>query len=51
LNEEELAVKFADTAHRALAPELADRLRVLVNDTDAAGDVAPIAAILRSAAT
>jgi hypothetical protein len=51
LSEDELAVKFADTARRALSPELADRLRTHVAEIEAADGIAPIAAILGSAAT
>ena len=51
LSEQELAIKFADTARRALSPEIADRLRTHVEGIAAADDIAPIAAILGSAAT
>jgi 2-methylcitrate dehydratase PrpD len=51
LSEDEVAIKFADTARRALSPELADRLRTHVGEIAAADDIAPIAAILGSAAT
>jgi 2-methylcitrate dehydratase PrpD len=50
LSEHELAIKFADTAQRALSPELADRLRAHVGEIAAAGDIVRIAAILGSAA-
>jgi 2-methylcitrate dehydratase PrpD len=51
LSEHELAIKFADTAQRALSPELADRLRAHVGEIAAARDIAGIAAILGTAAT
>jgi 2-methylcitrate dehydratase PrpD len=51
LSEQELAMKFADTAQRALSPALAGRLRAQVSEIAAAGDIAAIAAILRAAAT
>ena len=51
LSENELAIKFADTAHRALTPELAVRLKAHVEEIATAGDMVPIAAILGSAAT
>ena len=50
LSDQELAIKFADTAGRALSPELADRLRAHVGEIGAAGDIADIAAILGSTA-
>jgi hypothetical protein len=51
LSEQELAVKFADTAKRALSPELADALKARVGKIEAAGYIVRIAAILGSTAT
>lgn len=51
LSEQEIAVKFVDTAHRALSPEVADTLGSQLGEIETADDINGIATILRSAAT
>ena len=50
LSERELAVKFSDTAKRALSSEATDALRAYIDGLDAASSIDRIAAVLGSAA-
>ena len=50
LSEQELAVKFIDTAKRALSTDAVDLLRTHIVDIESAANVHHIAAILGSAA-
>lgn len=50
LSEQELAVKFTDTAKRALSPDVVELLRTYITEIESAANVHHIAAILGSAA-
>jgi hypothetical protein len=50
LSEQEVAMKFADTAKRALSSDAIDLLEAHVADIASAGNIHHIAAILGSAA-
>ena len=51
LSEHELAIKFHDTARRALSPDVIDALREQIAAIESAGNVNAIAAILAAAGT
>ena len=51
MSEHELAIKFHDTARRALSPDVIDALREQIADVESADSVNAIAAIFAAAGT